>query len=285
MKNKINCPSEYSAEVVVVSPRTAAKWLATSEGNPRWSNQSDKIADDRRVKSIAEDIERGDWAPGTNGIGFDTEGHLVEGHHRLSSIIRSGISVPCVVVYGITNEAKLHIDDNKTRTERQRTGIDGYVLGAAAIHKAVVNGYSSPRSIYISTEEKLRLIDLHPSIHEANRLARHGRRGGLRCASGVHAFMCALENGVSQSKISRFVDCVNTGFVDDVGERAAIVCRNYLANKRLEPVKISSVVQCALYDFVIGKPRTKPYANVRGKYFDMNVACGNKLYTSLFGDE
>lgn len=288
--NCINATNEYRAEVVLVTPGMAAEWLATSEGNPRWKNnpnrsdKTPKLADERRVKSLANDIQRGDWAPGTNGVGFNVEGHLVEGHHRLNAIVKSGVAVPLVVVYGISKEAELHIDDNKIRTEIQRTGLSCYILGAVSIHKAILEGYSSPRNVSTTTEEKLRVVDLHPNIYVADRLANAGRKGGLRCASGTHAFMCALEFGLSESKVQHFVECVNTGFIDSPQERAAIICRNYLMNKRPEPIRVSSVIQCALYDFSTGNPRTRAYKNVRGKFFDMNLARGNKLYSSLFGD-
>lgn len=280
----------YSAEVVYVTPSKAAEWLAKSEGNPRWKN-SKKIVDDKRVMQIVNDIINGDWNPGTNGIGFNEDGVLVEGHHRLTAIIKAGEVVPCLVVHGIKKDGEKHIDDNRSRSEYQRTGVHSRYLAVANVHMAFVNGFGGIRN-NLSTEQKLRFLDLHPCIYAVGNLCNKGvhKRNALTMNSqSVHAAMCAYEHGVSETKIGRFFEAVNSGFVVDAGESAAIVLRNQLLSwkntiKVERETMLSCNVQAAMYDFCNGIPRRVAYKAKRGKYFDMNVATGNRLYTSLWGE-
>jgi len=280
----------YSAEIVYVTPSMAAEWLAKSEGNPRWKG-SKKIVDEKRVEQIMSDIINGDWSPGTNGIGFNVDGVLVEGHHRLTAIIKAGITVPCLVVYGIKKDGEKHIDDNRGRSEYQRTGVRARHLAVANVHFAFVNGFGAIRNI-LSTEQKLRFLDLHPSIYVVGDLCNKGVKRGSALtmnSQSIHAAMCAYENGVSETKIGHFFESVNSGFVDDVGGSAAIVLRNQLLAWKGTKFKferetmLSCNVQAAMYDYCNGIPRRVAYKSKSGKYFDMNIAMGNRLYTSMWG--
>lgn len=274
-------------EVVFITPRMAAEWLAKSEGNPRWRNKA-KRTDDVVVATIARDIEMGLWNPGNNSIAFDENGVLVDGHHRLSAIIRCGIGVECVVVCGVTENGKSHIDDNRKRTDTQRSGIGTRVIAVPPIHLAMLkNSPGSARTM--SYEQKLKWIKLHPAVFEAARIASGGASGKLARRSGIiHAYMCAIEYGLSETCLTRFNKCVNTGFIEGNEESAAIILRNHLLGKKAvsgDGVRLleSQFAQMALYDFANGTPRRLAYKNARGRFFDMNAARGNKYYTSLFG--
>lgn len=105
----------------------------------------------------------------------------------------------------------------------------------------------------------------------------------------MHAYNCAIEYGISNTVLENFSRCINTGFIEGPEQSAAIVFRNYLLNGTgndiASRVRESRVAQAALYDFANQRPRRVKYTNVSGKFFDMNVARGNKLYTSFLGDE
>lgn len=282
-------------EIVNVTPVLAAEWLATSVGNPRWANSKNrKVTDDRFVIRMAEDMRSGHWYGGNNTIAFDENGHLVDGHHRLSAVIKSGMTIQFVVVWGVSQDGERHIDDNRVRTEKQRTGASTSALGTAGIHLAMIEGFVRG-STKLSTEQKLRWIDLHPMIHEISRLvSKTAKPQLLNNAKAAHAFLCAYEYGISTTQLERFATVVSNGFVEDDGETAAVVVRNFLLSnrggnyntvERVPPLFVDCVIQAGLYDFVNDIPRTKKYKPKRGRFFDMNIAMGNKLYTSMWGDE
>ena len=282
-------------EIVNVTPRLAAEWLATSDGNPRWRkcvSNKNKLYDERIVERIADDMRNDNWNPGTNTIGFGEDGKLKEGHHRLAAVVKAGVTVQMVVVWGITQAGEIHIDDNRTRQESARTGIDRTVLAVPNVHSSYVKGMHTVDRYALSLENKLRFIDLHPSLYEVSRICHAGgkRNSILNFAIGMHAMMCAYEYGVSTTKLELFARAVRTGFIDSECESSAICIRNTLIqtkgdNKTRVNLSLDFAIQAALYDFCNGVPRRRPYVAKTGRYFDMNIAHGNKLYTSMFGDQ
>jgi hypothetical protein len=282
-------------EIVNVTPRLAAEWLATSAGNPRWKkgqSSKGKLYDERIVARIAEDMRNGNWNPGTNTIGFGVDGKLKEGHHRLAAVVKAGVTVPMVVVWGITTDGELHIDDNRTRQESVRTGISRTVLGVPSVHLACVRGMATVDRYALSLENKLRFIDLHPCIFEVERICHSGgkRNSYLNFAIAVHALMCAYEFGVSTTKLESFAKAIQTGFVDDGSQSSAITIRNTLIQTKGDQktrvrLSLDFAIQAALFDYCNGIPRRRPYNAKTGRYFDMNIAHGNRLYLSMYGRE
>lgn len=259
-------------KTVLISPDIAAKWLKTSNGNPRWPS-GNRIVDKSRVKIIAEDIKNGRWVPSNNSIAFDSNGNLVDGHHRLSAIVLSGKSVLSIVVRGIEDEALLHVDENRSRSISQRTGIDSRTVGAINCHFCMLRHSIAVRSE--SSETINNFAKSHPSIFKARELSRKGNNHTLgEKSSVVHALMCALDYGVSEEYLRSFILSVNTGFVDDSSESAAIVTRNMLINSKLmrsrsTSIDISRIVQASISDYVSGTPRKKSYKNPVRVYFDL----------------
>ena len=287
-----------TCEMVLVTPRIAAAWLATSEQNPRWSKKnsaSPAVADQRRVIQMARDLEHGDWHQGSNTIAFSTDGRLLEGHHRLSAIIKSGKSIWLPVVRGITPEGERHIDDNRPRTASARTGINHRFLAVPNVHKAIILGVRQRESAPLTDEEKLRWLDLHPAVYEVYPLTIRGPKANRLLDSAVclHALMCACEFGISVQKLELFTDIVLSGIPSSdesySRQQSAMVIRSYLQRTRnlihsRRDVACTNVVQAGIYDFVNGIPRQRPYTVQKGKYFEMNVARGDKRYTSMFGE-
>lgn len=278
-------------QIINVTPRMAAEWLATSEGNPRWKSKT-KIVDNMRVEAMANDILRGQWNPRGNGIVFNAEGHLVDGHHRLSAIVKAGRVVECIVVRGVTELGEAHIDDNRRRTDSQRSGYSALVMGVPSVHLAELT--SAHKARLITYDDKIRWIELHPAVHAAARIANTGTSPKVakltRKAGVIHGLMCAIEYGVSDTKLERFVSIVNTGIYSGVGETPAVMCRNFLLDPKVRSRDVDSrlytshVTQAAVYDFLAGAPRMEAYKPKRGRLFDANIARGDKRYMSFFGE-
>lgn len=76
------------------------------------------------VDLLASVMRRGEWRVTSQGIGFDSDGHLLDAHHRLNAGIKSGVSFPSVVVFGLNANAYEVIDTGMMRTYADRLNED-----------------------------------------------------------------------------------------------------------------------------------------------------------------
>ena len=68
------------------------------------------------VRLYAEDMRQGRWLPTGDPIKFDDDGHLIDGMHRLSAIVQSGVTSELAVCRGVPREAVIAIDGGFNRT-------------------------------------------------------------------------------------------------------------------------------------------------------------------------
>lgn len=97
-----------NVKVEVITPETAAAYLATSTGN-RPLNRA-------RVHQYAADMGEGAWELTHQSIAFDDDGVLVDGHHRLTAVIVAKKPVAILVTRGVASEAYSTIDVGRPRT-------------------------------------------------------------------------------------------------------------------------------------------------------------------------
>ena len=91
-----------------VSPALAAGWLLR---NTR--NRSVRLAS---VQSMARDMQGGRWIFSGGVIGFDTNGVLVDGQHRLMALIESGTTQRFIVVPNLAPDAMSVVDTGSKRS-------------------------------------------------------------------------------------------------------------------------------------------------------------------------
>lgn len=104
-----------TAELVTITPEMAKDWVS------RGTNfRSTKEA---RIASLASAIEAGHWELNGETIKFSRRGHLMDGQHRLSAIVKAGIPCPSFVVYGIPEGRE--IDRGSKRTLAQQLSYEG----------------------------------------------------------------------------------------------------------------------------------------------------------------
>ena len=284
---------ELTVDLELITPEVAREMLGKSRGNPRWT--SGKMVNIDAAKKIAQDIIDDNWHIGSGDIIFDEDGILVDGHTRLTAVTIANKPIQCFVKRGVTKEGLLHIDDNKARTDAQRLHTTSTVTAVPAIH-ALMCGKDNQFAKRITVAQKQRWLELHPSWEEAEKLVSHSgnRQRITRKAGCLHGCICAIEYGVSGTKLEAFFSKVASGFIDNDGERAAIALRNQLisiggnySGDRSLYLWHSIITQAAIYDFTIGRPRTKSYrpnTNV-GKYFEMLALDGDERYLGFLGKE
>lgn len=102
------------AKIVQVTPTMAQKWLTEK-------NNHNRPIYEKTVESYASDMKRGLWAVNNQGIGFDEDGNLIDGQHRLQAVVYSGATVQMLVMRGIPKnynngfKTQLTVDQGKPR--------------------------------------------------------------------------------------------------------------------------------------------------------------------------
>ncbi len=94
------------------------------------------------------------------GIGFDMNGRLCDGQHRLQACVQSAVAFDSVVVFGLSPDAFMYVDSGYKRTAGHKLGMDGFpeknnlAAAARAVLMAELSG--------IRLEEKPSTLGLQP---------------------------------------------------------------------------------------------------------------------------
>jgi hypothetical protein len=108
------------AVIEVISPEKAQEYLDKSDGNKgRYKRKIIPSA----VRDYSRDMENGDWVLTHQGIAFDCNDQLVDGHNRMQAIIESGATVEIIVWRNLSEVAVKYLDKGRNRTNSDRLQI------------------------------------------------------------------------------------------------------------------------------------------------------------------
>jgi hypothetical protein len=187
-----------------VDPTTAAEWLERSRGNRRISQE--------HVTRLSDEMRSGRWQLTHQGIAFDSDGYLIDGHHTLWAVLLSGVTVDLMVTSNLRPETIRVIDTGKTRSLQDRltlSGLWGTVSRAeAACLKRMVRGHArtmkrSSSDEYLDWKSNARHVRFAVSVTEG--LGRGVRLAAVRAvvarahraidAEVLHKFCWQTKNG------------------------------------------------------------------------------------------
>lgn len=103
-------------EIVMVTPELAANWMIGNIANRKLRQSI--------VDHLSGIMSRGEWVTTHQGIAISDDGKILDGQHRLSAIIKSGISIDMQVSFGVSEKTFSAIDIGLTRTLSDITKID-----------------------------------------------------------------------------------------------------------------------------------------------------------------
>ena len=227
-----------------------------------------------RVASYASSMLHGEWTQSPSPICFDTSGHLKDGQHRLSAIIKANIPVSLTIAYDVPSDCV--IDKGLARSTGDSLYMRGLVrkelCGTQVI--AMVNRYleilnnGNPSS----DDDKAAFITANEQpILDAVSISKKGSTKPICSKAGVQAALLgAILHGVDKNKLDAFARIVNTGFMDSPSQSPAIILRNYILATRLggggAANELAAYAQMAIRDFINETPRRTKYKKKENVY-------------------
>lgn len=164
-------PKKPTAAFVHVTPEIAARWLR--------QNTRNRTIRQHLVDRFTRDMQAGEWHLDGAPIRFAPDGTLLDGQHRLTAIVSTGITVPILVVRGIDPSAQAVMDTGAARTAADALSIDGRenastlaATAALAIRAETDRLDTTGQKGIVSHSEILRWIDENPHAPAACEFAR-----------------------------------------------------------------------------------------------------------------
>ena len=121
---------DATCQLETITPELARKWLDGNTGNFR-------TLDKKRVTNYFNEMKSGNWDVNGETIKFNEQQLLLDGQHRLTACVESGVTFKSFVVRNLIADAK-HIDRGQPRTIAQwikRSGVkNAKVIASAARH-------------------------------------------------------------------------------------------------------------------------------------------------------
>lgn len=112
-----NGKNSVKIRLMTITPNLAKILLETNTKNRSLSRSN--------IEHLAKQINSGEWKLTGGSIGFDTNGTLVDGQHRLQACMQSNIPITTLVISGLKPEVFTVIDTGKKRDGSDALSIEG----------------------------------------------------------------------------------------------------------------------------------------------------------------
>lgn len=169
--------TKETCRIQVVTPKMAEEWLT--------GNVDNRNLREARVLQHSQVLQRGEWELTGDCLVFDEDGTLLNGQHRLSAVVVTGIPARFVILRGVPSKAQEVMDTGLSRTlgdQLQRRGVPYYTYVSSALFWLHRMTYSEATGIAHYAEPSLRpsfrqLLSLYEKnqelAEEAPRIGRH----------------------------------------------------------------------------------------------------------------
>lgn len=111
------------AMVEVITPELAKRYLECK-------NTKNRNLREAAVSQMQKDMAEGRWELTGQPIIFDSNGRVIDGHHRLNAIANGSVAVPILVVRNARPEAVRRVDTGSSRTAANIAQMDGHTSAA-----------------------------------------------------------------------------------------------------------------------------------------------------------
>ena len=258
-------------EETTITPEMAKAFLSNNPRNRTISN--------KRLQKYCTDIKNGTWGTSPQPVCLGSEGKLIDGQHRLTAVLLTGIPIKSVIAYDVPDDAV--IDRGKERRLGEALYMRGLIDKKMSSNQmvAIVNDYLTRNNVKrVSDDEKGKFIIEHTDqisrAYELSCLCMRKKQHICRRAPIQAAILGALLCGVDDKTLENFCRVANSGFMNSREESAAIVLRNAVLNApeyaggREYAGFLRKTAQMAIRDFANGTPRVRAYSNPTNVYLD-----------------
>lgn len=213
IKKLLGVKMDRPADVIMITPIIAKKILKECNTKNRKLCKSN-------VEKYKRIIESGTWHLVTDCIGFDKDGVLTNGQHRLTAISECGKSVMAGVMFNV--EASTAIDNQKTRSFSDNIAIcdiaEVELRDEQILHKVFKKAYEfrngSSQKIDISDDVLAKLMNVYSkeliACYNA-KLFKKMASAGCNALAVKTAFFLAYLNGVKLDTLVHISNILETG--------------------------------------------------------------------------
>lgn len=204
MARKTKSTLAYTTELV--DPKFAADGLAK---NPRNRPLSERLGD-----RYADAMSRGEWEETGDPIRFNCDGTLIDGQHRLYAVIKSGVTLPMLVVRGLPRTAFHKIDGGKRRTNGDHLAASGEVmynhLASAIRWYGVIDKRKSWKTMAVTSSQMFLTLKKNPKIRDSVSYIHHTK--ALKIASGSILAACHYAFAAKDKELAdKFIEQLAAG--------------------------------------------------------------------------
>jgi len=162
---------KITARIVKINPNLAKKILE--------KNLSNRPLSKGNVKYLSKEITNDNWKFDGESIKLDSNGNLLDGQHRLDSIIKTGKTITCLILTGLKPSVFSVLDTGRKRTGSDALGVLGVENSTIVsstirlIHQFDKGSYGEGGSISRSLSNQ-EIIDFYLENPEINNSSRFG---------------------------------------------------------------------------------------------------------------
>jgi hypothetical protein len=203
---------QLKLKLQLITPEYAIKLLALSEGN--------RTIKKSNLANLVKEIGRGAFDT-YNGvtIKITESGVLVDGHHRLLAVIKSGVAVYMHIISGCTDESMQTIDSGAARSAGDVLKMSGlaYSNNIPPIIKfedAMVNGYASKADASLNTSNQYilaRALEQHHRYSDAAKFGSMAYQKSRFIQSGTFSKFYNIFSRISHDDCMEFFDGLISG--------------------------------------------------------------------------
>lgn len=150
----------YAVSIETFTPESAAAALKLNSSNRKLS--------DANLRVLAGVLRRGEWALNGETVVFADNGRLLQGQHRLTVVIRTGLPITTFVVRGVEESVFKTLDAGKGRSGADALSIEKCknvnILASAARALCWIETGLQPTRETFSTTMMLDLVNRHPGL-------------------------------------------------------------------------------------------------------------------------
>lgn len=251
-------------------------------------NMVNRRLNDGRVRQYIDSLQRGDWQLNGESIKFNKKGEMIDGQHRLTAIIKSGIPMTTMVVFDIDDEISI-MDRGRNRSVTDSLLIEGMpktvannttVAMAKLFYQMQRNtGNVSDGFVRYWLEENQE--DIAEIYTIGTKFCSSGNTKSFRISTRTAPFLLAVYYAknveIPMTELAKFTEIIATGFYDNKSEASAIVLRNDLVSDVIElshgytdRIHATYKIEKALYDYHHGIERKITYKNINKPTYSNN---------------